>query len=99
MKRNTTESYLARSSLRLENTRSHKPGCPAAATAGRARAAVAPPHHPQIQAVDHLHHKASQMLLRQPLINRRRQKEPGLAVDWPEVAHGERSWRSGRNVP
>src|SRR3954465_10024840 len=27
------------------------------------------------------------MLLRQPLINRRRQKEPGLAVDRPEVAH------------
>src|SRR4051794_34007716 len=55
--------------------------------AGRARAAVAPPHHPQIQAVDHLHHKASQVLLRQPLINRRRQKEPGLAVNRPEVAH------------
>src|SRR4051794_34518662 len=27
------------------------------------------------------------MLLRQPLVNRRRQKEPGLAVDRPEVAH------------
>src|SRR4051794_4199274 len=55
--------------------------------AGRARTAVAPPHHPQIQAVDHLHHKASQVLLRQPLVNRRRQKEPSLAVDRPEVAH------------
>ena len=53
----------------------------------RARAAVAPPHHSQIQAVDHLHHKAGQVLLRQPLVNRRRQKEPGLAVDRPEVAH------------
>src|SRR3954470_19191163 len=47
-----------------------------------------PPHHAQIQAVDHLDHEASQMLLRQPLVNRRRQKEPGLAVDRPEVAHG-----------
>ena len=46
-----------------------------------------PPHHSQIQAVDHPHHKASQMLLRQPLVNRRRQKEPGLAVDRPEIAH------------
>ncbi len=27
------------------------------------------------------------MLLRQPLVNRRRQKEPGLAVNRPEVAH------------
>src|SRR3954452_19966858 len=27
------------------------------------------------------------MLLRQPLINRRRQQKPGLAVNWPEVAH------------
>jgi hypothetical protein len=27
------------------------------------------------------------VLLRQPLVNRRRQKEPGLAVDRPEVAH------------
>ena len=27
------------------------------------------------------------MLLRQPFVNRRRQKEPGLAVDRPEVAH------------
>src|SRR3954471_4945297 len=53
----------------------------------RARAAVAPPHPSQIQAVDHLHHEASQMLLRQPLVNRRRQKEPSLAVDRPEVAH------------
>jgi hypothetical protein len=29
------------------------------------------------------------MLLRQPFVNRRRQKEPGLAVDRPEVAHRE----------
>ena len=56
----------------------------------RARAAVAPAHRPQIQAVDHLHHKAGQVLLRQPLVNRRRQKEPGLAVDRPEVAHAGR---------
>ena len=28
------------------------------------------------------------MLLRQPLVNRRRQKEPGLAVDGPAVASG-----------
>ena len=33
----------------------------------------------------HLDHKAGQVLLRQPLVNRRRQKEPGL--DRPEVAH------------
>src|SRR4051812_39082260 len=53
----------------------------------RARAAVAPPHHSQIQPVDHLHHKAGQVLFRQPFVHRRRQKEPGLAVDRPEVAH------------
>ena len=53
----------------------------------RTRAAIAPAHHPQIQAVDHLHHEAGQVLLRQPLVNRRRQKEPGLAIDRPEVAH------------
>src|SRR5215213_8668695 len=41
----------------------------------------------KVQPVDHLDHKARQVLLRQPLVNRRRQKEPGLAVDRPEVAH------------
>ena len=51
------------------------------------RAAITAAHCAKVEPVDHLHHEARQMLLRQPLVNRRRQQEPGLPIDRAEVAH------------
>ena len=53
----------------------------------RAGAAITAAHRAKVEPLDHLHHEASQMLLRQPLVNRRRQQEPGLPIDRAEVAH------------
>jgi hypothetical protein len=37
------------------------------------------------------------MLLRQPLVNRRRQQEPGLPINRAEVAHPtEPGWKTAR---
>ena len=41
----------------------------------RAGAAIGPDHAAKIEPVDHLDHKARQMLLGQPLVHRRRQKK------------------------
>ena len=53
----------------------------------RAGAAITAAHRAKVEPVDHLHNEASQMLLRQPLVNRRRQQKPGLPIDRAEVAH------------
>jgi len=53
----------------------------------RSRAAITAAHRPKVEPLDHLHHEASQMLLRQPLLNRWRQQEPGLPINRAEVAH------------
>jgi tetratricopeptide (TPR) repeat protein len=46
----------------------------------RSRAAITAAHRPKVEPVDHLHNEARQMLLRQPLVNRRRQQEPGVRI-------------------
>ena len=53
----------------------------------RAGAAITAAHRAKVEPVDHLHNEASQMPLRQPLVNRRRQQKPGLPIDRAEVAH------------
>ncbi len=53
----------------------------------RAGAAITAAHRAKVEPVDHLHNEASQILLRQPLVNRRRQQKPGLPIDRAEVAH------------
>src|ERR1039458_1807982 len=55
--------------------------------ARRTRTAIAPNRRRQVQPVDHLNNKPSQMLLRKPFVQRRRQKKSGLAVDRAEIAH------------
>src|ERR1017187_8427256 len=55
--------------------------------ASRTRTAIAPNRRRQVQPVDHLNNKPSQMLLRKPFVQRRRQKKSGLAVDRAEIAH------------
>ena len=40
----------------------------------RAGAAITAAHRAKVEPLDHLHHEASQMLLRQPLVNRWRQQ-------------------------
>ena len=52
----------------------------------RARAAIIPAHRPKVEAVDHLDHKARQMPLRQPLVNRGRQQKSRLPINRPEIA-------------
>lgn len=53
----------------------------------RAGAAITAAHRAKVEPVDHLHNEASQMLLWQPLVNRRWQQEPGLPINRAEVAH------------
>ena len=58
-------------------------------------------HRAKVEPLDHLHHEASQMLLRQPLVNRWRQQEPGLPINRAEVAHRQTfvtwpPWSSGK---
>ena len=49
-----------------------------------------------IQPLDNFHHKARQVLFRQPLINRGRHQEPGLTVARAEVAHQRLSGLAAR---
>src|SRR5436853_6858688 len=49
--------------------------------------AIAAGHRPQIQAGDHLYHKAGQMLLRQPFVHRWRHQQTSVTVDRTEVLH------------
>ena len=65
---------------------------------GRARAAIGPNHRRKVEPLDHLHHKARQMPLRQPFVHRRRQQKPGLAINLAKVAH-YRSSQEGRINP
>jgi hypothetical protein len=41
----------------------------------------------QVQLVDDFHHKAGQVILRQPFIDRRRQQVRGLSIYGNEAAH------------
>jgi hypothetical protein len=43
----------------------------------------------QVQLFDHIDDKARQVLIRQPLINRRWQQVVGLAVYWNKAAHDD----------
>src|SRR5271155_3953385 len=73
MKRNATESYVARSSLRLENTPvaiNQKPQQNLGVIRRRARPTIAAAHRSQVKTRDHFHNKPRQMPLRKPLIHR-----------------------------
>ena len=54
---------------------------------GRTRAAIRLDHRRQVQLLDNLDHEARQMPLRQPLVNRGRQKKPRLPIHRTEIAH------------
>jgi hypothetical protein len=56
----------------------------------RARSAISFDEFRQIQSVDHFHHEARQMSLRQPLIHRGRQQKSSVAIDRSKVVHGYR---------
>jgi hypothetical protein len=58
---------------------------------GRACAAITLAHRGQVKAVDDLHHEPGQMPLRQPLVDRWRQKETGCAIGRAEVGQGKMS--------
>jgi hypothetical protein len=65
---------------------------------GRAGAAVGLGHPAQVEAIDHLHYEARQVLLRQPLVNRRRQQETGVAINRAEVAHSRQILAACKSV-
>jgi hypothetical protein len=56
---------------------------------GRTGPAIALDHRAQVQLVDHLHHKARQVRLRQPLVHRQRQQKSSLTINHAEVVHPE----------
>ncbi len=55
---------------------------------GNARSAVSFDHLREVQSIHHFDHKARQVPLRQPFIDRRRKQKWGVAVDRSKVAHG-----------
>ena len=57
----------------------------------RAGAAIGADHAAKIEPVDHLDDKTGQMPLRQPLVDRRRQKKRRPAINVPEIAHRQQA--------
>jgi hypothetical protein len=53
----------------------------------RAGTAISPDRYAQVELVNHLHNEARQMLLRQPLVDRRRKQKSGLPIKRAEIAH------------
>src|SRR6266478_4177933 len=98
MKRNATESYVARSSLRLENTRGIAINQKSQQNFRviRRRPTIAAAHRAQVETRDHFNNKTRQMPLRKPLIHRRRQQKPGLTINLAKVAQS-RTQTSNQN--
>src|SRR5216683_2516303 len=100
MKRNATESYVARSSLRLENTRgiaiNQKSQQNFRVIRRRPGPTIAAAHRAQVETRDHFNNKTRQMPLRKPLIHRRRQQKPGLTINLAKVAQS-RTQTSNQN--
>ena len=53
----------------------------------RPRASIRPAHPAKVETVDHFDDEPRQMLLRKPLVHRRRQQIPSLPIDRPEIVH------------
>lgn len=64
-----------------------------------ARTAISPAHRPKVEAVDHLHHKARQMTLRQPLVDRGRKQKPSLTVNRAKIAQRRAPDKGRINAP
>ena len=64
----------------------------------RTGAAIAAAHRPKVQPLDHLHNEPRQMLLRKPLVHRRRQQKPGLPIDLAKIAHRRTGINAGESI-
>jgi hypothetical protein len=53
----------------------------------RTRASISSAHPAQVKTVDHFDDEPRQMLLRKPLVYRRRQQIPRLPINRPEIGH------------
>ena len=62
----------------------------------RPRASISSAHPAQVETVDHFDDKPRQMLLRKPLVHRRRQQLPRLPINRPEVRHQKKARRPAR---
>ena len=56
---------------------------------GRAGATITFAHRGQVKAIDDFQHETGKMPWRQPLVDRRRQKEAGRAIGRAEIGQGE----------
>src|SRR5271155_6262953 len=63
--------------------------------AGRPAATIALPHRRQVQPIDPLDDKPSEMLLGKPLIERRRKQKARLAIKLTEITH---RWASRQRI-
>ena len=53
----------------------------------RTRAAIGPAHPAKVEAVDHFDDEPRKVLLRKPLVNRRRKQITRLPIDRPKIVH------------
>ena len=65
---------------------------------GGTGAAICFAYRGQVEAIDDLRHEPGKVPLRQPLVDRWRQKEAGRAIGWTEIGQGKISGGGGEST-